>query len=93
MERSNPFFETGTRLKGHEFHYSHVKGGQDSKDTVVALERGPGLSGHRDGVVEGRVWASYLHLHALGAPEWAKGLVELARLYRDEEPEASAACG
>ena len=27
----------------------------------------------RDGIVKDSVWASYLHLHALGTPEWAKG--------------------
>jgi cobyrinic acid a,c-diamide synthase len=93
VERANPFFETGTRLRGHEFHYSEVRGGEDRSATVVGLGRGPGLGDGRDGIVVGRVWASYLHLHALGAPEWAPGLVGLARTYQRERPGISAACG
>ncbi len=93
VERANPFFETGTRLRGHEFHYSQVRGGEHRSATVVGLGRGPGLGDQRDGIVVGRVWASYLHLHALGTPEWAAGLVGLARTRQRERPGISAACG
>jgi cobyrinic acid a,c-diamide synthase len=96
VERANPFFGTGTRLRGHEFHYSQVRGGEHRSATVVGLGRGTGLGDGRDGIVAGRggcVWASYLHLHALGAPEWARGLVDLARTHQRERPGISAACG
>jgi hypothetical protein len=39
------------------------------------------------------VWASYLHLHALGAPEWATGLTSLARTHQRERQGIPAACG
>jgi cobyrinic acid a,c-diamide synthase len=96
VERVNPFFKTGTRLRGHEFHYSQVRSGEHRSATVVELDRGPGLGDHRDGLVVGRggrVWASYLHLHALGAPEWARGLTALARTHQRERSEISASCG
>ncbi|MCG6923020.1 MAG: cobyrinate a,c-diamide synthase [Acidobacteria bacterium] len=93
VERPNPFFEKGTRLRGHEFHYSQVRGGEHRSASVVGLDRGPGLGDGRDGIVVGRVWASYLHLHALGTPEWAAGLVALARTRQRETPGISAACG
>jgi cobyrinic acid a,c-diamide synthase len=93
VERANPLFETGTRLRGHEFHYSEIRGGDHRLATVVELGRGRGLGDGRDGIVVGRVWASYLHLHALGTPEWAPGLVGLARTYQRERPGVSAACG
>jgi cobyrinic acid a,c-diamide synthase len=93
VEEANPFFEAGTRLQGHEFHYSHVLDGDHRASTVVALSRGPGLGNRRDGIVVGRVWASYLHLHALGTPEWARGVVALARTYQCERAETPAACG
>jgi cobyrinic acid a,c-diamide synthase len=93
VERANPFFEKGTRLRGHEFHYSQVRGGEHRSATTVGLGRGPGLGDGRDGIVVGRVWASYLHLHALGAPAWAPGLVGLARTHQHERPGISAACG
>jgi cobyrinic acid a,c-diamide synthase len=93
VERANPFFETGARLRGHEFHYSRAQGGASRAATVVGLERGTGIGDGRDGIVEGRVWASYLHLHALGTPAWAPGLVGLARAWQRERPGLSAACG
>jgi len=93
VERANPFFETGARLRGHEFHYSRPLGGASRATTVVGLGRGTGIGDGRDAIVEGRVWASYLHLHALGTPAWAPGLVGLARTYRRERPGISAACG
>lgn len=93
VDRANPFFESGSRLRGHEFHYSRPRGGADRAATVVGLERGTGVGEGRDGIVTGRVWASYLHLHALGTPAWAPALVDLARSYRRERSEISAACG
>ena len=99
VEQANPFFETGTQLRGHEFHYSRTSDGGDRGATVVGLGRGTGIGDGRDAIVKGRVWASYLHLHALGTPAWAPGLVGAARTYRDERderrerPEVSAACG
>jgi cobyrinic acid a,c-diamide synthase len=96
VDRSNPFFERGTLLRGHEFHYSRPRGGEGLSGSVVGLTRGTGLGDGRDGLSRGRVWASYLHLHALGTPSWAPALVGLARTYqgqRRERPEVSAACG
>lgn len=77
----NPFLPVGTRLRGHEFHYSRVRGGSDRARTVVALDRGAGVGDRRDGVVRGAVWASYLHLHALSLPQWAEGVAEAARRF------------
>ena len=47
----------------------------------------------RDGLSVGRVWASYLHLHALGSPTWASSFVALARTYRQERSGFLAASG
>jgi cobyrinic acid a,c-diamide synthase len=79
VDRDNPFFNAGTRLAGHEFHYSRVVGGADAGATALHLQRGQGVGGGRDGLTRGRVWASYLHLHALGVPGWANTFVDLAR--------------
>jgi cobyrinic acid a,c-diamide synthase len=93
VDRPNPFFPRGTRLRGHEFHYSRVVPGGDSTSTALELQRGKGLGGGRDGVSRGRVWASYLHLHALGTPDWAVALTDLARTYRDERSGETPAGG
>jgi cobyrinic acid a,c-diamide synthase len=90
VDRPNPFFPTGMQLRGHEFHYSRVVSGADAAGSTLNLLRGRGLGGRRDGVVKDRIWASYLHLHALGTPTWATAFANLARAYRSERREAEA---
>ncbi len=75
----NPWFPEGATLRGHEFHYSWIVGGGSAGRTVLELERGVGVENRRDGIVEGAVWASYLHLHAWAAPGWAERFVGMAR--------------
>jgi cobyrinic acid a,c-diamide synthase len=78
----NPYFPRGTRLKGHEFHYSHLHPEPGPEDSLVfKVARGAGIGG-RDGLLYKNVLATYTHLHALGAPTWAPALVRLARQYR-----------
>ncbi len=84
VDSANPFLACGTRLRGHEFHYSRASSGSDPVRTVLSLQTGTGLGAGRDGIVVGRVLASYLHLFAPGAPEWAPGLVRAARVARIE---------
>ncbi|HEU4383465.1 MAG TPA: cobyrinate a,c-diamide synthase [Anaeromyxobacteraceae bacterium] len=78
VDRENPFLPVGTRLLGHEFHHSRVIG-PASADTALAVERGAGLWPGREGLKVGNAVATYLHLHALGTPGWAEGLVQAAR--------------
>ena len=83
---SNPYFRTGTTLKGHEFHYSSVlewEGRED--DLVYAMVRGTGLINARDGLCYKNVLATYTHLHALGTPEWAPALVRNALQFRQSQ--------
>jgi cobyrinic acid a,c-diamide synthase len=89
----NPFFPAGTRLVGHEFHYSKVIAGSDLERGVLRVERGTGIGHQRDGINRGRVFASYLHLHAGATPNWADGFLSLAALYADERGGSTAACG
>ena len=76
VDRANPFFEVGTRLRAHEFHYSAVESGE--VETAFEIERGSGAFPGRDGLLANQVLATYLHVHALGTPEWAPGLVRAA---------------
>jgi cobyrinic acid a,c-diamide synthase len=83
VERDNPYFKTGTELKGHEFHYSKVlKWHGKDEDLVFAVKRGAGLYNHRDGIVYKNVLATYTHIHALGSPFWARALVKKALSFR-----------
>ena len=83
VDQANSFYEVGSRLTGHEFHYSKVlefRG--DDDDLAFAMERGNGLVNGRDGAMFRNVLATYSHIHALGTPQWAEGLVRQAKRYR-----------
>ena len=80
VDTPNPFFPVGARLRGHEFHYSRMVAGGAAAPTAAAVVRGAGLAAWRDGVLVNNVWAAYTHLHALGTPDWARGILGAARL-------------
>jgi len=89
VDADNPFFPVGTVLRGHEFHNSRliphvpgaceVPGTPDGVRTAYRLARGNGIGGGRDALVYRNVLASYTHLHAAGAPDWAAALVRAAQ--------------
>ncbi len=83
VDRENPFFPVGTILKGHEFHYTGVVSGADEVNTAYQVERGSGSFDRRDGLIYKNTLASYIHLHALGTPEWAKYFVAAAARRRN----------
>ncbi len=86
VDGKNPYFTIGTRLKGHEFHYSKVLEWRgDDSCLAFAMERGAGLVNRRDGICYKNVLATYTHLHALGAPVWAPALVGQARAYAEKK--------
>ncbi len=89
VERENPFFPVGTHLKGHEFHYSRLLA-QDTGEGHLAfrVKRGTGVDGKSDGLCVKNVLAGFSHLHALGTPQWAQGLVDRARKYRDSRQDS-----
>jgi cobyrinic acid a,c-diamide synthase len=98
VDSPNPFYDVGTVLRGHEFHYSRIAvasanasapfSGESAMPrsepppTVCAVSRGTGAFAKRDGLIVNHVWASYTHLHAGATPEWAEGVIELARRHR-----------
>lgn len=82
VDAPNPLFAAGTELRGHEFHYSSITGGAAGLRTAYAVRKGRGSIGERDGIVQDNLMASYLHLHALGTPQWAPGLVQAAAARR-----------
>ncbi len=80
----NPFFEKGTELKGHEFHYSKVTAiGGNSNNMAFDVKRGKGITGKTDGITYKNVLATYTHLHAIGSPEWADGIIKSAIKYKE----------
>jgi cobyrinic acid a,c-diamide synthase len=79
VDTANPFFPIGTRLRGHEFHYSRIVLDGGTPSTACAVDRGTGCLAGRDAVVTANVWAAYTHLHALGTPQWARAILGAAR--------------
>lgn len=79
---NNAFFKAGTVLKGHEFHYSAAAGEDKGRlNYCLRVERGRGISDAMDGLVYKNVLATYTHLHAIGSPEWADGVIKAARTF------------
>ncbi|MDD5563195.1 MAG: cobyrinate a,c-diamide synthase [Thermoanaerobaculaceae bacterium] len=79
VDAPNPFLAAGTALRGHEFHYSRIVSGGDPLPTALAVQRGVGTGGGRDGILAANALACYTHIHAAGAPEWAPAMVRAAR--------------
>ncbi len=79
----NPFFDKGSVLRGHEFHYSRIVNIDELPGMAFSMRRGQGIDGRRDGLVYKNVLAAYTHLHALGAPRWAVSLATRAREHRE----------
>jgi len=67
VDKKNPYFEVGTHLKGHEFHYSRVVSwGDDDLDFVCRVKRGWGFDGRREGLChKGAQWPG---LPKIGSP-------------------------
>jgi len=80
VDQPNPFLNTGTRLRGHEFHYSNLHAAKPL-DTMMKVSRGTGLGGGRDGLIYNQTVATYLHLHAMAVPEWIDGFLNAAAVY------------
>lgn len=85
VDTINPYYPVGTVLRGHEFHYSSIAAQSELPDSACLVRRGVGVYGGRDGLNARNIWASYTHVHAAATPEWAKGIINLARQHRARE--------
>lgn len=85
VSEDNPFFKKGCILKGHEFHYSKATDiGNKKPDMCFNVKRGKGITENMDGIFYKNVLATYTHLHAIGSPEWADGIINCAIKYKDQ---------
>ena len=66
---ATPLGPAGTRLRGHEFHYSRIEPAGE------ALEVRGLLGGGRGGFASSTLLASYVHVHLAGQPRLAEVLV------------------
>jgi cobyrinic acid a,c-diamide synthase len=86
VRASNPFFDPGQILRGHEFHYSHVLDitKKDGVYLAFGMKKGHGIIDKEDGLCYKNVLATYTHLHALGAKEWVEGIINMAIAYKKQ---------
>ena len=84
VRASNPFFNPGQILRGHEFHYSRVLDitKKDGVYLAFGMKKGRGIVDKKDGLCYKNVLATYTHLHALGAKEWVEGIINMAIAYK-----------
>jgi cobyrinic acid a,c-diamide synthase len=82
----NPYLPKGLEIKGHEFHNSRLLN-LDCSLIMFGLEvkRGKGITGKEDGIIYKNVFASYNHLHAASVPQWAEGMVNMAKQFKNEK--------
>ena len=57
-----PIASDGKRLRGHEFHYSSAAPGRDAR-FAFDVERGDGVDGDHDGLIEYETLGTYTHVH------------------------------
>jgi cobyrinic acid a,c-diamide synthase len=72
----SPCFEAGERFRGHEFHYSGIETGPGAGSAAWRLAAGGAQ--WEEGMVQGSVHASYMHLHWAAHPQLPRRLVEAA---------------
>jgi len=75
VSRRNPYLGKGTKVKGHEFHYSRITDLSRDQKYLYSLQRGSGISDFRDGLIENNALASYMHLNFRGEREFPKNFV------------------
>jgi cobyrinic acid a,c-diamide synthase len=89
VEGTNPYFETGMEVRGHEFHYSSVLSWKGKPEELAfRVTRGIGFAGKRDGLSHKNTLATYSHVHALGTPSWAKAMVRASASCRKNRRKA-----
>ncbi len=77
--KDSAFFRAGVQLRGHEFHYSRPEILETGKlDFVFKMKKGRGILNGLDGVVSGRIFGTYTHLHTLGSPQWLEAIINAA---------------
>ena len=72
-------------IKGHEFHYSVWDHAPSSRHAAYVVTK-PRESRRLEGFARANLLASYIHVHFLTNPRWARGFVASARCWRGQRP-------
>lgn len=71
----------GLRVRGHEFHYSHMQNVAAGQRCIYRLTDRKAASGTREGFVRKRILGSYVHLHWGSNPHAANNFVNCCRCH------------
>lgn len=66
------FGPRGTRIRGHEFHWSHLLSMEDDVAPAFSTRSARDSACSQTGLKRGNVWASYVHVHLASNPEAAR---------------------
>jgi cobyrinic acid a,c-diamide synthase len=77
--KDSPLGPAGTRVRGHEFHYSRMEGSDEHVERVYTLSDRKGAGQGEEGFLRGGVLGSYVHLHWGSNPDAARHFVEYCR--------------
>jgi cobyrinic acid a,c-diamide synthase len=70
-----------TRVRGHEFHYSHIQDRDIREERIYSMAARKHFSYDNEGFVRKGVLGSYIHLHWGSNPGVAKNFVDYCRHY------------
>ncbi len=81
VKEKNPYFELGSVIKGHEFHYSRPLEIKEQKNLrfIFELERGIGFKNKMDGILFKNLLATYTHIHIFSVKCWAMNFLKKAQ--------------
>jgi cobyrinic acid a,c-diamide synthase len=84
LARDSVIGPQGTRVRGHEFHYSEIIENRPDVQTDYRVTPRTGTQPISEGYRVHRTLGSYVHLHFGSNPQAARGFVENCRAYRQE---------
>jgi cobyrinic acid a,c-diamide synthase len=70
----------GTRIRGHEFHYSHVIEMEPAISCIYRMTDRKSSSKGKEGFLKKNVLGSYVHLHWGSNPKVAEHFVDFCRM-------------
>ncbi len=87
IRESNPYFELGSYIKGHEFHYSRPIKTKLNKEMkfIFELEKGNGFGEKKDGILYKNLFATYTHIHIFSVKCWAVNFLKKAWEFKEQK--------
>ncbi len=84
FEKETMFGEKSGVVRGHEFHYSEMKGAADEVEAVYSVTSRAGQKQSAEGYRVNNTLGGYMHLHFGSNPLVAERFVEHCRRYREK---------